>query len=521
MNVAQYPSQPGSPPLSNSPERLRDALRRRSARGQVLPLEAAVAQLIPLCTEVAELNSQGYGCYLHPSSILETPGGTLALDREFATQLPNSPEDRACLPPETNPELLNDARACVYSLGAILYELVTGRSVGPGMASPTNIVPTLPKALESIIRATLITDPNCRPDDLVQLANSLHQLTRPGTVPPPAINISAGFRPSQISVDVSLSLLPPSPNAAAPMGPVNNYGVAIQAVDPVIKEAPSSRDQTSIAELKRQLEKDPRPRFFVVKNGMDHGPFTAVELAQHIMGDGFASEDSVVDNVEGKRGPLDQFPQFAPFAEHARRARALRDRQHAIVEVAARDKKSSRGKTLVGVAVMLGMLASGTAWYLTNRGQREDQVAISADRASSIETDGSLAVKKRRGKRRRSRKSGSSSVPRISGGKTCEAARDAYVEVKSMDGPNGPADLTSENYAGVLNSGRYFSHCGVPNSMAVNICAAVQDGKAVGVTVTTRPRNAAKRRCITKAVRNLRFPRHPKLDVTRTSFAAQ
>jgi len=73
----------------------------------------------------------------------------------------------------------------------------------------------------------------------------------------------------------------------------------------------------------------------------------------------------------------------------------------------------------------------------------------------------------------------------------------------------------------VLNGGGYFSHCGVPNSMAVNICAAVQNGRAVGVTVSTKPNDPKKESCIASAVRGLSFPSHPKLDVTRTAFAAQ
>ena len=33
-----------------------------------------------------------------------------------------------------------------------------------------------------------------------------------------------------------------------------------------------------LADLKASLESDPRPRYVVIKDGMDHGPFSAVEL---------------------------------------------------------------------------------------------------------------------------------------------------------------------------------------------------------------------------------------------------
>jgi hypothetical protein len=54
--------------------------------------------------------------------------------------------------------------------------------------------------------------------------------------------------------------------------------------------------------------------------------------------------------------------------------------------------------------------------------------------------------------------------------------------------------------------------------MEINICAAVQNGRAVGVTVVTKPRNPGVASCIAGGVRGLSFPSHPKLDVTRTAF---
>jgi hypothetical protein len=94
---------------------------------------------------------------------------------------------------------------------------------------------------------------------------------------------------------------------------------------------------------------------------------------------------------------------------------------------------------------------------------------------------------------------------------------DSYNEEKSM-GEQGQADLTQGQYGRVLNGGGYLSHCGVPHSMSVSICAAVQNGRAVGVTVSTQPSDSKKVACITSAVRGLSFPSHPKLDVTRTRF---
>jgi hypothetical protein len=46
----------------------------------------------------------------------------------------------------------------------------------------------------------------------------------------------------------------------------------------------------------------------------------------------------------------------------------------------------------------------------------------------------------------------------------------------------------------------------------------VQNGRAVGVTVSTDPPNGAIAGCIASAVRRMGFPSNPKLDVATTRF---
>lgn len=604
MNAA-YPQDTHAGALLQAHARtLRETLEHRGATGHHLGLEAALAQLVPLCMELAEIHGEGYGFYLHPSSITETPDGRLVLARERASEMPIHPRDRACLPPESIPGHLSDARGNVYALGAILYELVTGESVGPGMRRPSELSPHLPKSLDALLTVMLIVDPSQRPDDLTALAQSLGQLARanvPVGVPAPAIT----YNSQPIQVEVSLSLLPPepsvppppayprdmapyvpeapyapeldaraadtsraappqsavfppvvradasgfnpygaviiqnpgagnmngpepappsAPNAPAPAA-VNGYGV-VAVPNPTENAAALAAAQAQAAqaaqmrELKAQIESDTQPRYYVQKSNMDHGPFTAMELVRHIDSHSFTDEDTLVDSTDGRRAPIREWPLFAQFAEHAKRNRQLMQRQRDIVKVAAAEKKSSRGKTLIGLLVLVGVLGAGGAWYSTLTGERRDGVVVQEDEATNVETESSVAIKGKKGGKARRRSAGGSGIPSVSAGQSCEAAMDSYNEVKVM-GEQGQADITSGQYGRVLNSGSYFSHCGVPFSMSVDICAAVQNGRAVGVTVSTQPSDAKKATCIANAVRNLNFPSHPKLDVTRTRFAAQ
>src|SRR5262245_9142527 len=188
MNAAHpYPGQPGALPYSGAAT-LREAMQRRAVLGQRLGLDAAVAQVVPLCLELAALHCQGYGFFLTPSTVTETPDGRLVLARERATLYPADPRDAACLPPETQPGQLNDARGNVYAIGAIFYELLTGASVGAGMRRPAELVPHLPAALDGVLSVALIADPERRPNDLRSLANSLQQLLTSPRPALPAIN---------------------------------------------------------------------------------------------------------------------------------------------------------------------------------------------------------------------------------------------------------------------------------------------------------------------------------------------
>jgi hypothetical protein len=256
----------------------------------------------------------------------------------------------------------------------------------------------------------------------------------------------------------------------------------------------------------------------VVKEGMDHGPFSAVELLQQIASHTFVEGDVLRDSLSADERPIKDWEEFAPFAEHAKLHRDIKAEKVAIERVVAQEGRSTRGKAFFGIIIVGAILAAGVVWFLTVRGSRKDEVALQDDTLSNIEVDGGLSGTGKRGAGgKRIMGKGPGGVPILGSGMSCEAAYSAYNEEMSM-GPRGQADITANQYGAILNRGSYFGHCGVPDSTNLNICAAVQNGRAVGVSVTARPRNPGIERCVASAVRGLNFPSHPKLDVTRTTF---
>lgn len=483
---------------------LRARLEELRSAGKRFTLAEAVHLIVPLCAEIADRHARGEALFVHPSSIVMDGDDECHLSSDLVHTAPSLPRDKACLAPEERGGKPGNARASVYAIGGLLYELVTGHAVGPGMRRPTELVAGLPEALEHVLGIALVGDPAHRPDDLQALAQAIHHLAPAGTLPPPpAHDLNEG-----VDVDVSLSMLPPLPS-----------GFEVKVIERA--GAPRSDSTSELAQLKERLESDPRPRYVVQKDGMDHGPFSAVELLQQIASHTFVEGDCLVDQLSQDVRTIKDWEEFAPFAEHARLNREIKSEKEALERTVVAEQKSTRGKAVVVAAGLAAIVAVGVGWMLVKRGAKSDEVTVATDTVSNVETDGGLKVAGGTKKAGGGGKGGvigtSGGYPVLGGGMSCEGAQNAYVEEMKI-GEKGQADLTQGAFASVLNKGSYFSHCGVPDDMSIDICAAVQNGRAVGVTVSVTPKNAGISGCISSAVRGLSFPSNPKLDIARTHF---
>jgi hypothetical protein len=507
MTSAQHLVTPLPVGMAVAPGSLRARLEELRSRGTQLNLKQAVGIVVPLCVQLAELHRAGKKVFLHPSMLIEDQYGFYQVSPAHAQQPPLLPRDKACVPPEAKAGP-GGARASVFGIGALMYELVTGAAVGPGMRRPSEVVSGLPPDFEAVLAKALVSDPAHRPDDLNALAQALHQFAPAGSVaPPPPADTSHLDHDAGFEVDVSMSMLPPVPGT-------RGFNLPIQAAPQAARPADATSE---LASLKARLESDPRPRYVVVKDGMDHGPFSAVELLQQIASHTFVENDYIRDALSKEERAIKDWDEFAPFAEHAKLHREVKAEKEAIERVVVQESRSTRGKAFIGIAVIGALLVVALVWFLTSRGRRSDEVAVQSDTLSNVEVDGGLTSSKKAGGGGARVVGKSGGYPILGGGQSCESAQAAYVEEMSMSG-GGQKDITGGQYGAVLNRGGYFAHCGVPDSMGINICAAVQNGRAVGVTVSTRPPDRRIQSCVAAGVRGLSFPAHPKLDVTRTSF---
>jgi serine/threonine protein kinase len=181
-------------------------LRRLLRDGAKLPIEQAVEYVVQICDGLAEAHAQGIVHRdLKPPNIFITrrPDGTeLVKVLDFGISKWTTPDDEVGeltktgvmlgSPKYMSPEQLNggaiDARADIWSIGAILYQMLTGRppfdylqvtqtfmAIASGVipALPSTLEPSIPATLDAVILRCLTRDKDLRIQNVAQLAGAV------------------------------------------------------------------------------------------------------------------------------------------------------------------------------------------------------------------------------------------------------------------------------------------------------------------------------------------------------------
>ncbi len=493
-----------------------------------MSLEEAIAVIVPVCLDLKERHGRGEKLYVHPSAIAPSPDGLARVNTRLSL-VPTTAHDKHCLAPELQRTLEpGDACSSVYSVGAILYEMVTGQSVGPAMKRPRDIEASLPEALEILIGKAIIGERSHRPADLGALASAMYHVAPQKSIHPPDISEARLDQSAELDVDVKFSMLPPEEtsgvNAVPRRGPAPRVNGGDPFGAPVIDRTavPQSRrsvdDPTArLGALKARLESDPRPRYVVSKDKMDHGPFTAVELLQQIASHAFNADHGLRDEISGRSLPIADWDEFAPFAEQAGLLREKRAEDRAVVRAADADKKRGVAKSIIATSVVVALAGVLAVWFFKVRGTHNDQITVAGDRAGTVEVNGDIKGKNKKGIGGGGG-GGGGGGPGYSGGTSFENVLNGNNETITMGQAQDQPDLTNAQLAAPLRHASFITGCGAPDYMKVAVRVAVKMGRAVGVTVSTNPPSPGVAACVDRSVRGLQWPVSAKTDFVSTNY---
>ncbi|MDP9148418.1 MAG: hypothetical protein M3O36_00535 [Myxococcota bacterium] len=499
---------------------LRALLDARRLVGRRMSLAEAIAIVVPVCLDLHDRHRDGERLYVHPSAIAPSPDG-LARVQSTLSVPPDHSYDRHCLAPELQRAPgPGDACASVYSVGAMLYEMITGLHVGPGMTRPREIDASLPDTVEFVIGKAVVGDRTHRPSDLSALASALYHLAPQRSIHPPEVSEAQLDQSAELEVDIKLSMMPPP---AAPRSGPDGSGVNTKLSGVSVVDRPPRRAHddatTRLAALKAHLESDPRPRYVVIKDKMDHGPFSAVELLQQVASHAFTGKHGLRDEISGQQMPITEWEEFAPFAEQAGLHREKRAEEKAVFRAADADKKRGIAKSIVAVSVVLALGGVLAVWFFTRRGTRSETVVVAKDRTGTVEVHGDIKGRKRAvAVAAAGGGGGGGGAASYSNGQSFESVLNGNNESVNMGQAPGAADLTDAQLSAPLRHASFVSSCGAPDDMKVTVRVAVRMGRAVGVTVGTTPSSPGVAACVDRAVRGLQWAPSVKTDFVTTVY---
>jgi serine/threonine-protein kinase len=502
-------------------------------------------------------------------------GATVAKTRRYELL---SAEEQAYLAPEVRSGASADARSDVFGAGALLYNLLTGRSPLDAFVPPSQARNDVPVELDALLMRCLASDPELRfakldeliaallplcadapepeePDfDMeievdVDVAHSLMPRPGPrpvaapalsmppidiaiGTMPPPAAAVDAPAPPAG-----RRSPAPPVPPApAARPAPKPPAPLAPPMVAGIPQPRPAAQQPAAVsadlAEITARLTQNDAPRWMAVKDGMDHGPFTARELIKLIV-DGEILEQHLVFTLSStERKPLASYSEFAEFIVQYKLRKDEKDHHEALARSTKLEKRSTAAKALILAGSIGAVLIVGIGYVMSRRAAEQAERQAEVDLAGlyengQVKISGTAGILKHTPRAPGARRSGGSPSP---GGGTgfssYEDAMNTAMELGDATKGGSERQLTSSDVAGVMNRNlnRMFScvgdelrHGGKLGRVTIDL-AILGSGKVMGASVNAG--SAGFQRCIAAKVRELQFPNFPAPRMgARYSFA--
>jgi eukaryotic-like serine/threonine-protein kinase len=286
---------------------------------------------------------------------------------------PDGASDTVYVAPEVLAGAPPSSASDVYSLGVLLYEVVTGRLPSSPFKPLTQAAADIPPVADAILAKAFAQDPAARFASPMDLRDALAAALAGGTP-----NLGPAAQASVASLPAALPA--PAPRQAA---------VQQAHVEPPSAPPPRSSLGRSfnVAEAAGAAIDEAQERWLIQKDRLDFGPFSLTQVRAQIQRGEIIGEHMIVDSDTGARKKVKDFPALSEFTKTSERHREQNRRAAAEQRQESVDKKK---KTVTVLFTLVALVAAvgGVFFFVWTR--KADQGTKLASRSEDAEIDAFL-----------------------------------------------------------------------------------------------------------------------------------
>ena len=494
-------------------------------KGIAAGLEAAHAKLChgALRTESIWIGAKGSvrtGGFGIDSAMLKTTGiGT------FTAQ------SQSCFAPEVKAGKEPTNASDIFGLGSVLYTMLTGRFPGNDFVMPSQIREDIPAGVDALLLECLAPDPKARPQTPGEIAQRLSELLAEA----PNVSFEDDFGIAVTLAPELSQATPPPPDKPVSLAGRPQVGSRIsihESFRPSDDFVETSSALIRIQDAVARVSEDDTPRWMVVKDGLDYGPWSGREVAKRLVTGRISGEDGLLNMETGEKLLICEHSEFQGFVDEHQRRDAEAKEVAAVQRDEVVERRSNRAKLFGGVAILAIIAAVLVAYFAT----RDDAVTTDEGEADLLtlyqsghfdDVEGTSDILEAPPLRRGRRGAGMSPARSGGGNLTYEEAMNQVMDIGDVTMNGGEARLSPQQVAGVMN--RHINQlfgCVVQEQRQGGRLTNVQIDLAIAGTgellgASTRQGSQSFKRCIQSRTRGIRFPTFsaPRMGA-RFSFSA-